>query len=384
VQLDTPPRRRLLPPLAPHRPTPAACLSTRPPPFRPAELVAGSTVTRVRARGERVFYRPQTADALGLSPGRALHGLPRLRPLPREARYPGEPRLESSSPTTRLGTATSATAASSVPTSTSKTPWPRRWPTRTAPSSTTCSPPTSARGLSRGVPRRARLITLETIERPYVREDGGWCGPRPGDLARRRAAAVQRALRSRHPGGARRSRRRRRVMLQHLSARSPTTRTSAPPTNWAGCGPRWSASAPTPRSRAAAWRSSWRRRPGSPAKPEGAPFGPATPGRGSIPPTTRSWPAPRRTPSGPLLTAAGDASATGGWPISAAGGRMPTVRLARESDLASLLELFAHRRSAHTRSRSSGPAPSGRDDRQRRGGRVRGRGRRAGGGDLHC
>jgi predicted dehydrogenase len=37
----------------------------------------GSTVTRVRARGERVFYRPETADALGLSPrGERCTGCP--------------------------------------------------------------------------------------------------------------------------------------------------------------------------------------------------------------------------------------------------------------------------------------------------------------------
>jgi predicted dehydrogenase len=37
----------------------------------------GSTVTHVRARGERVFYRPQTADALGLSPrGERCTGCP--------------------------------------------------------------------------------------------------------------------------------------------------------------------------------------------------------------------------------------------------------------------------------------------------------------------
>jgi predicted dehydrogenase len=37
----------------------------------------GSTVTSVRARGERVFYRPQTADALGLTPrGERCTGCP--------------------------------------------------------------------------------------------------------------------------------------------------------------------------------------------------------------------------------------------------------------------------------------------------------------------
>ena len=37
----------------------------------------GSTVTHVRARGERVFYRPETADALGLSPrGERCTGCP--------------------------------------------------------------------------------------------------------------------------------------------------------------------------------------------------------------------------------------------------------------------------------------------------------------------
>ena len=128
--LDTQPRRRLLPPLAPQQgQLRRADGAQGHPPLRPGELVAVHRARDgLRHRRRATSTRPRPPTRYGLTRARrALPGLPGSRHAARST-WTCAPTASSraSTWTTSSTTATSATGASSAPTSTSRTPctWP--------------------------------------------------------------------------------------------------------------------------------------------------------------------------------------------------------------------------------------------------------------------
>lgn len=146
----------------------------------------GSTVTSVRARGERVFYRPQTADALGLAPrGERCTGCPafercRVRLDIHASRALRELFADNEghdgyfrdrcvfSPDIDIEDTMAATLAYENGAAVNYL-------------LTANNPREGYRAVFHG---ERGIITLETVERPYVREDGALVRPAPPETSR--------------------------------------------------------------------------------------------------------------------------------------------------------------------------------------------------------